>query len=276
MFKKQYIEWDVPIAQVQIGIPVGYEVELALNYAFHPVTYNLTTFDEDAIADIFFYSLDDGGTWIDYPLGDAGKIFTTAYKMRVAVDFARSNFIFSLNDNIVSQIRPDCHEVLQSFTIEGSGNFDSIEVNDYFLSLLRANILVRYSVKDLNISPYQWSLNLNSTPLCVSIDDARQTLWQIDNTKFCLKDWEGNSIFCEDLPFEIDVNFSSSSSSSSSSSLGYSSSSSSSSVGYSSSSSSSSSSSVGYSSSSSSSVGYSSSSSSSIDSSSSSSSSYVG
>jgi len=245
---RQYIEWDVPLSQVQVGVTIGYEVELSIYYDFNPVMYYLNTFHETAPAlSTFYYSLDDGATWIEFP--QSGQEFTTAYKMRLKFNCGKSDFIFVVgNHGVIKQIRPDGYEIIQAFTISGITEFIDIGYNDNFLFLLSNNTLYRYTVNGKNIDPYLWSIDLQTNALATSVDYSRKTFWQIDRNIACLKDWHGETIGCVNLGVDIDFEFSSSSStssesSSSSSSIDSSSSSSSSSVLLSSSSSSQSSSS---------------------------------
>ena len=92
MFKDQFIEFDVN--SFQPGIPVGYRFYLSLYKNLNPLMYTLTTDLEDrSDKNTFFYSLDGGINWFDYPLGDVGKIFNSPYKMRVKINSARAGFV---------------------------------------------------------------------------------------------------------------------------------------------------------------------------------------
>jgi len=268
-YKQQQIEWDIPEASVQVGIAIGYELEFSQNSFYNPIIYTLTTYNEStaSIQGTFYYSLDDGTTWVDFPIGEAGQVFNSAYKMRVVINSANSNFIFAEKSGTISRVASDGSAVLEEYTIDTFTSGD-ISIN----SQNNAIYLVGQDETIYKTDTYQKmragdnSINAQANPIGIAVDGTRDSFWQIDHNKIHLKELNGNEIFSLDLPQTIDTDYSSSSSSSSSQSSSSSSSSSSLSSSSSSSSSegySSSSSSEGYSSSSSSSEGYSSSSSSS-------------
>lgn len=266
-YKNQTIEWDVPEADVQIGVPVGYEVELSQNSFYNPILYKLNTYNETtaSIQGVFFYSLDDGATWIDFPIGEAGQVFYSAYKMRVVINAGNTGYIFAEKNGVIYRIAPDGSEVIENYTIDDFSSSDigiDTKTNALYVSGQESTL---YKVDTHQVlQAGDNSVNLQNEALGIAIDGTRDSFWQVDRSRVYLKDFEGDTIFSVATPFDIDVDYSSSSSSSSSSfSSSSSSSSSQSSSSSSSSSESSSSSSSSYSSSSSSSEGYSTSSSSS-------------
>jgi len=238
-YKKQFLEWTVPKADIPTGEPVGYEIELSPHPNFYPISYRFSSFDEIKAIKTgrLFYSLDNGVTWIDYPLGDGGQAFTTSHMLRLLVHASESSFILALRGNILYKITADAVDLTQTYTI--SQDVSTLNVNgkrDEAYLTGSNNALYKLNVFP-EISPENFSLNLNNNPLDIIVDSERNSFWQIDNDKVCLKGEYGEQEFCIEYPFDIgDIDIDHSSSSSSSS-IGYSSSSSSSSQSTSSSSS---------------------------------------
>ena len=81
------IIWDIPKKDVQIGVPIGYEAEFSLNNHFSPILYRLTTYEEITASTVgtFYYSLDNGETWINFPVGEGGQAFYQSYKMKLVI-----------------------------------------------------------------------------------------------------------------------------------------------------------------------------------------------
>ena len=134
--RQQQIEWDVPELEVQIGVPIGYEVELSLKSYFEPVLYRITTFEEvtGAIQGTFFYSLDDGVTWINFPVGEAGQAFYSAYKMKLVINAANVGFIFAEKHGTVYRIRADGAEIIEQYEV-GTFNSSGFEIDPRVNSL---------------------------------------------------------------------------------------------------------------------------------------------
>ena len=252
-FKSQIIEWDVPIEDVQVGIPVGYAADLSLNPSFKPVLYSLTTYQEGHIAidGTFLYSLDDGVTWIEYPRGEDGLAFTTAYKMRLIIDSANVGDIFVEKNGTVYRVRPDAYGELENYQIgEFTSNgfdIDGSVCNSLYVSSEDQKTLFLVDTTS-NLEAGDNSLNLHNDPLGIAVDGSRDLLWHVARSSVLLKDLDDGGLIMtfnigEDIsPEEFSssssfgfssssesfLNTSSSSSSVSSSSAGYSTSSSSS------------------------------------------------
>jgi len=270
-YKRQVLEWDVPSSEVQVGIPVGYEVEFSLRSLFQSITYSINTFDEvtASLQGVFFYSTDGGETWVDFPVGESGQAFYAPYKIRLIANASEFGYIFAEKNGTIYRVRGDAKEVIDSYTIGSftSTGFD-IDIRDNTLYVSGQEKTLYKIATDETLRPSNYSINIRENPLGIVVDGSRDSFWQVERDQICLKKLSGETVFCLDIPY-IDVDYSSSSSSSNSS--GSSSSSSSSISSESSSSSSSISSESSSSSSSQSSESSLSSSSSSIDSSSSSS-----
>ena len=219
--KSQILEWDIPLTDVQIGIPIGYEVQFSSNSVFNPILYKITTFEEITREPqgVFFYSLDSGENWLDFPIGETGHIFNTSYRMRLIISDAVAGHVFAEKNGTIYKIRPDCKSILDQYTIsefDSTGfEVDSID-NSLYVSGANSTLYKISTVNDLEAGDN--SINIHSNPLGVAIDSKRNSLWQINRNEVCLKDLQGNDVFCLELPEIIDVDYSSSSSLSSSSS----------------------------------------------------------
>lgn len=278
-YKIQTFEWDISGENAIVNTPIGISVELSQNPGFYPITFTLNTFDEVASGPLgrFYYSIDDGGTWLDYPLGNAGMTFSSDFKIRLEVHCADTNFLYLLNDGSISKYSGDGTQLITNFDSEDS-TLRKINIkNNVIYASGESLTLKKINYKNQINEPYSNSVNLKKPSLDVEFDFSRKIFYQINYDSVEIKTLNGELLGkadfignLSDYSEAIDVDFSSSSSSSSSSSEGTSSSSSSSEG------TSSSSSSEGTSSSSSSSEGTSSSSSSSEGTSSSSSSESIG
>jgi hypothetical protein len=161
--------------------------------------------------------------------------------MRVIVKEAFVGNVFAERDGTIYRIRGDCRGVIGTYSIS-YGRINGIGIDT------RNNDLYAYGNHETlfkldttqSIVPSDNSLNIDVEPLLIAIDGERDSFWQVNKNSVCLKSINGDTKYCEHLPFDLEVELSSSSSSSSS--LGTSSSSSSRSSWSSSSSSSSSSS----------------------------------
>jgi len=214
-FRKQYIEWDVPLSEVQQGVPVGFEVELSQNRFFSTKNYRLTTFEDNDspfISD-FYYSLDSGSSWIQYPQGEVGNVFYQAFKMRLVLNAAHASSIIAYTDGVIYKLSADLRSVHDTFQI----NVDNIDVGyggvTDSLFLVGEKTLYRISTKD-ELVPYDNSLNVNGDDILgLLVDEDRNSFWQINRSSVVLKDLDGEKIYSIDIP-NIDVDSSSSSSSS--------------------------------------------------------------
>jgi hypothetical protein len=216
-YKQQIIEWDVPLSEVT-SEAIGYEIEFSSNHHFYPVQYVLSTFDtldhKVPLQGTFFYSLDNGVNWVDYPLSEQGQLFTTAYKMRVILDIGNIGYIFAEKNGTIYKITGDGKKNVGNYTISDftSSAFENDGKNNLYIGGQNKTL---YKI-DSDLKPSN-SINIHNNPLGITIDSSRNQFWQIDKTKIYLKDLEGDTIFSLNLPFEIDEDFSSSSESTSSS-----------------------------------------------------------
>ena len=215
-YKYKEILWTVPQEDVLVGVPVGYEVELSLEPLFHKTCYKLTTNEEikGVISGEFYYSLDNGENWIDYPLGEQGKAFYSAYKMKLVVNAGELNDVFASKNGIIYKIYAQGNGVSETYTV-GSFNGTSLSLdirnNDVYLT---GQNKTAYKVDSSPIlKSADNSINLLEEPLGIAVDGTRNSMWQINRNRVYLKDLEGNEIFNVDLPYEIDTEHSSSSSS---------------------------------------------------------------
>lgn len=233
-YRKQYFEWDVQANEVISGVPVGYEVEFSQNPRFYPILYRITTFEEvqgETLQGKFYYSLDNGATWVDFPLGESGMAFSQPYKMRLIVAAAETGYIFAQRDAIIYRLTGDGRSIIDSYEISGTNLVNQMEIQerDDVLCLVGSNNTLYKLFAGENVAPFSNSLNINENPLAIAVDSYRKSFWEINESTVCLKTMNGEEIFCLENPLTpIDVDYSSSSSSSSSS-FGYSTSSSSSS-----------------------------------------------
>lgn len=222
-YRKQYFEWEVTENEVLTGVPVGFEVEFSQNPRFYPVLYRISTFEEDIgeIQGKFYYSLDNGATWVDYPVGEAGQAFNQPYKIRLSVQIAETGYIYALRNSVVYRIVGDGRSIVDSYEIEGVDNFSDIgiqEKDDVLCLVGNNNTMYRLSIGS-GLEPYSNSLNINSDPMAIAVDSYRNSYWEIGAEKILLKNMHGETIFSLDNPLSpVDLDYSSSSSESSSSS----------------------------------------------------------
>jgi len=202
-YKQQYFEWDVQLSQVPLGEAVGYEVEFSKNPSGKPVICRLSTFKEvtSELQGIFFYSLDNGSTWTDFPLGEDGCVFNTAYKMRVKVSSVNISYIVAARDAVIYKISSDGRSIISSFEVNEPVDSDIFEINDKknVVCLTDGNTMYRLDVQNNKMLPYSNSINLIHTPFDIAIDSSRDSFWQISQTNICLKSFSGDTIFCVDL-----------------------------------------------------------------------------
>lgn len=244
LYRKVYLEWAIGEDSLLYNVPVGFEIEFSKNKHFHEITTTLTTFNEvdPSGAYRFSYSLDNGESWISYPWGDQGQIFTTPFLMRLEITPSDLGYSLSFNNGTLKKISADSKAIIDSAIFDFEEIIDADQYED-ILYLVGTKTL--YKIDGRTLEPYDNSLPLlTDNALGVCIDESRETLWQINKNSIWLRSLYGDILWEYPIP-NIDVDYSSSSSSSisSSSSSSSSSSESSESIGNTSSSSSSSSSS---------------------------------
>jgi hypothetical protein len=215
-YKSQVIEWDIPQSEVQVGIPVGFEVEFSLESSYSPVLYRITTFEEQTASPqgVFFYSTDGGSTWIDFPVGESGQTFYESYKMRLVINSAEFSYIFAEKNGTIYRLRADIKEVINSYTI-AAFTTTSFEYDGRDKSLWISGseeTLYKIATQD-RLEPGDNSINIYNDPLGIAVDGYRDTFWQINEGTLCLKKLNGQTVFCVAIP-SIEVDHSSSSSSS--------------------------------------------------------------
>jgi len=214
MFKNQYIEFFVPLSEIDVGISIGYEIELSVVNNTTTKIYRLTTFEKTANPNTFYYSLDNI-TWVPFPLTESGHTFNTAYWMRIKINSGLSGYIVVSNGGQISQIRPDCNEIIKTFDFNiNSDDIADIESNENGIYFINNSTLYRLRSDKEEIEPYE-SINLGTNAYSFSIDESRNTFWQIDKNKVYLKDFNGDEYKSFSLPVDLIVNTDSSSSSSS-------------------------------------------------------------
>ncbi|MFA7219211.1 MAG: hypothetical protein WC119_01745 [Synergistaceae bacterium] len=219
-FREQYIEWEIPEEDVQVGVPIGFEVEFAQESVFFHKTYTLSTFKEshDFWASKFYYSLDGGNSWTPYPVGEQGKAFYNSFNMRLVINVNQASTLFALSGGTIYRIPADNSRIINSTSFDISGIRDT----DYGLksnSFYAVGDKTIYRIKTRpEFIPFDNSINVDGEGiLAVAVDEERQSFWQVNHSSVCLKNLYGDEIFCMDLGVDIDVDYSSSSSSSSSS-----------------------------------------------------------
>ena len=222
-FKKQYIEWDVPLDEVQIGIPIGFDVELSQNRIYAPVTYRLSTHKESSALyySRFYYSLNKGLTWIAYPSGNDGFAFYQAFKMRLEVNADNAEGLVAYSSGTVYKISADGSSILDELEINIPFVYDiGYGTKSDVLYLTESSTVYRINNHN-SLKPYDNSLNvLGEIAMGVVVDEVRNSFWQINQESVCLRRLDGEKLFCVDLGEEVDIDHSSSSSSSSSSLVG--------------------------------------------------------
>jgi len=202
--KQQIIEWDIPIENV-LNVPIGYEVEFSSDQYFVTSLYRITTFEEvtAVLQGTFYYSLDNGVTWIDFPRGESGQLFTQAYKMRLVVNTAYNGEVFSELQGTIYRIRADLKSVINHYDI-ASFNSTGFEINNKNNTVYVSGTNKTLYAIDSGLTVGD-SINLHSNPLGISVDSSRNIFWQIDRRTVDLKDLQGNLIFRYVLPYDIDV-----------------------------------------------------------------------
>lgn len=207
-YKKQEFEWSVPLSEVQVGIPIGYEVQFSQKPSYYPVLFTLTTYKEvtESAQGTFYYSLDNGATWIDFPIGENGHAFYSAYRMKLVVNSAETSYIFAEKSGSIYRITPDGSRILETYTIDDftSSAFENDARNNTLYTAGQNNTL--YKVESYQkLEEGDNSLNIHSDPLGIVIDSTRRSFWQINRDKIFLKELDGDAIFSINLPFNIEI-----------------------------------------------------------------------
>ncbi len=226
--KKQTYEWDIPISQVLSGKTVGIEIQLSQDANFKNIYSHYSSFDEITAgpAGRLTFSLDDGETWEDFETLSPvtlGESFTSKFRLKFEIFASDVECIYAIRGGVIYKISPDGRSIINKIDISGIGECVSLEYNTLKSALCLTSektTMFRISTKD-GLSYYDKSINIGSTPLSIAIDESRNSFWQIDRDKICLKNWKGEKIFCLNNPLDelLDMDNSSSSSLSSVSSL---------------------------------------------------------
>lgn len=205
-YKIQEFIWDVE--DFQYGVHIGYEIEFSQKSSFSPVLYKITTFEEPEgeFQGKFFYSLDDGETWVDYPVGEQGQVFYSAYKMKLLINSANINYVFAEKGGIIYKIRPDIKKIIDSYDINITSIGICSDSKNNIYTYGDNKTLYKIDSKD-QLKPADYSINILSDPLGVVIDNVRGSFWQIDSDKVCIKDLYGNLIFSKKIRYPILFNF---------------------------------------------------------------------
>lgn len=125
--KIKSVIWNVPINEVQLGKTIGYEVDLSKSNSFSPVIYSFDSFN--SMQGTFFYSLDGGNVWVDFPA--AGFQFSTEYKMKVLYPTGYSNGIFAEKDGVIYKITDSCSFIHSryDFNFPDDTRYDSLYIS---------------------------------------------------------------------------------------------------------------------------------------------------
>lgn len=201
-------EFIFNVDDFQYGVPIGYEVEFSLKSSFSTILYKISTFEEPEgeFQGTFFYSLDDGETWVNYPVGEQGKTFTSAYKMKVLINSSNINYLFAEKGGTVYKIRSDIKEIIDSYEIDITSSGISVDSKNNLYVYGDNKTLYKIDTKD-QLKPADYSINILADPLGIVIDDARRTFWQIDGDKVNIKDMSGKLIFSKKIRYPILSNF---------------------------------------------------------------------
>lgn len=214
MYRKVYLEWTIDEDNLLRNIPVGFEVEFSRDRHFHEITTTLTTFDEidPSGAYHFWYSLDNGNTWIQFPWGDQGYSFSYPFKMRLEINPSDLGYVLSFHNGLLKKVSADSKTVLDSvlFTLE-----DITDVDQYEDVLYLVGSQTIFKIDGKTLEPYDNSIPLLTDRVVgVAADESRGTLWQINHNSVWLRSLYGDVLWETSIP-EIDIDRSSSSSSSS-------------------------------------------------------------
>lgn len=176
------------------SVSVGYEVEFSLRSSYGITNYKVTTYEEiKAEIGKFFYSLDNGETWVAFP--KAGKIFYDSYQMKLVINVAEGSYVYAEKYGTVYKISGNLGKVLDQYII---GSFDSSSFtidkqNNLYISG-QNKTLYKISTKE-ELGPGDSSLNIHSNPLGIVIDGSRKSFWQVDDDVLYYKRLNGDIIF---------------------------------------------------------------------------------
>jgi len=185
-YTSKYLELDVKPNYNQIGIPVGYEVEFRQQTEYYPVLYHLSTFQDNAIQNVFYYSLDNGATWLNYPLGETGKAFYDKYKIRVNISDAVQENLFVIVDQYLSRLSANAGKIIETYDTKIS-NISIVSIDDFqnYIYIYDNNTIYAFSTNDS--IKFVRSLNLSSSALDIVIDGTRKIFWHVTETSIILK-----------------------------------------------------------------------------------------
>ena len=195
-YTKQYLEWDVPTSEVKSGVPVGHTVALYSNASFYPRLYQFSTFQEgiDGPVGRFFYSLDKGATWHDYPLGIDGKIFSSEYKMRMVVESMHAGYIYVGTDDGIYMLTPDGTAMVSGYTMD---NIAAIGDGPPNAAWAITNGKTLYKFDSLGgLSPHNFSNALTPSTIAIAYDKPRMLFWSLGNNYLAtVRDQNGKDIW---------------------------------------------------------------------------------
>lgn len=200
-YRKVYLEWAIDEDSLLDGVPVGFEVEFSRDKHFHQITTTLTTFNETDPygAYQFWYSLDEGITWTQYPWGDQGYTFTSPFRMRLEINPSNLGYNLSLHNGVLKKISADSKEIIDSATLTFEDNIIDADQYEDVLYLIGANTL--YKIDGLTMEPSNNSLPLLTDKVIgVISDESRKNLWQINKTSVWLRNVYGDILWDVSIP----------------------------------------------------------------------------
>ena len=201
MPKTKEIIWDVN--NVEIGIPVVWEVQFSSTSSFASILYTLNTYDPVTASPIgvFFYSIDDANTWVNYPLGSSGMAFYAPYKMKIVVNLANVSNVYAEKYGKIYRLAGDCSSIIDTYDI-GSFNSTGFENDSKDNLFVSGQSNTFYKIESSTTLKPGNSLNIRSNPVGLTIDYSRNSFWQIDKGHVQLKDLQGNIKVRVNLPFD--------------------------------------------------------------------------
>ena len=217
-YRKIYLEWTIGDDSLLYSVPVGFEVEFSRDQHFHEITTTFSTFEEVSPYGSyrFWYSLDDGSSWVQYPWGEQGQSFTTPFLMRLEITPSDLGYTLSFFNGFLKKISADSKAIINSTVLAFEDNIIDANMYEDVLYLVGSKTL--YKIDGRTLDPYDNSLPLlTDNAIGVFADESRKTFWQVNNTSVWLRSLYGDILWSASIP-EINVDFSSSSSSSTSSS----------------------------------------------------------
>lgn len=202
-YRKIYLEWEV--TDIQIGVPVAFEVEFSRDRHFHEITTTFSTFDavNPYGASQFWYSLDNGNTWIPYPYGSGGQVFVAPFRMRLEIVPSDSGYVLSFYSGSLKKISADSKAVINYTTLVLE---DIVDIDQYSDILYLVGSQTLYKIDGETLEPYDNSLSLlNNNVVGAVVDEGRGTFWQINQNTIYLRSLYGDILWSANIPEILDT-----------------------------------------------------------------------